>query len=159
MIDIIALFLKAFIGVIWGIGENRLWKEHGENFILNHFTTYHFFMAVLFGAINSIGISWGVHGLIEWGIWMLWDVLMLDVAWWIIRYLDLTHLGMVWGIGNTIIWKFPLSNNYDSGLGKPWHSKDDWDNWLGLPLIFGTYWWWWLFSLVIILLGTGYFSF
>ena len=131
------------------MGENRIWKEHGEKFILNHFTTYHFFMAVLFGFINSIGLTWGVAGFVEWLTWMLWDTLMLDVTWWIIRWLDLTHLNQVWSIRGLVVWRFPMYNDYDSGLGKPWHSKEDWDNWLGYPLIRGVYWWWWCFSVCI----------
>ena len=139
MVKVLAQIMKAIVPILWGAAENRLWKEHGENFILNHFKTYHVFMAVLFGIINIIGLSFDWHSVGEWLFFMIYDPLILDVTWWVIRYFD-------------------YRKDYDKAVesyGEPnaWHHWKDWDNWLNPPLIAGFYWWWWVFTVVLIILG------
>lgn len=134
--DIPAFIVAVLIGIMWGIFENRAWKEHGENWILGHFKTYHAFMFTLFGAVNylAVGVSW------IW-IWLLlWDTLSLDVAWWVIRYYDFK--------------RDPVAAEESYGEPNAWHLRTDWDNWLGLPLVFGTYWWWWVFSIILVVFGS-----
>jgi hypothetical protein len=65
--------------------------------------------------------------------------LALDVVWWLIRY-----------------WDFqvdPVKATESYGEPNAWHSRDDWDNWLGLPLVLGCYWWWWACLSVLVVLG------
>jgi hypothetical protein len=134
-----AQILKTLIPILWGAAENRLWKEHGENFILNHFKLYHIFTFLLFGTINAIGLTFSTASFIEWLFFMTFDPLMLDVVWWLIRYYDFKK-----DYGKAVL-----------SYGEPnaWHSKTDWDNWLKLPLIFGIYWWWYVFTTICIILG------
>lgn len=50
----------ALVGVEWGAAENRLFTDKPLNFdklILNHFKTYHAFMAVLFGTVNALAAT------------------------------------------------------------------------------------------------------
>ncbi len=150
-------------GAAWGAGENRLWKEAGEGVILNNFKLYHLCMGLLFGSFNALavlaanlllGLPYsGCEPFAEWLFLMVWDTLLLDVVWWIIRYMDITHLGQVLVFVKVFGWewavRYPDVNQYDLGKGKPWHSQADWDNWLHPPLIAGCYWWWWMFTLVL----------
>jgi len=134
----LALILKILIGPLWGVFENRAWKEHGENWILGHFKTYHVLMFGLFGVINLINLPLSITGILTWVTLMLWDILSLDVAWWIIRYYD-------------------FKKDYEKakisyGEPNPWHLRTDWDNWLGLP-VYGVYWWWYVFTLLIVILS------
>jgi hypothetical protein len=120
---------------IWGAFENRAWKEHGENWILGHFKTYHAVMGAFYVAIASLGAD---------SVWqflflLAWAPLALDVVWWLIRY-----------------WDFqvdPVKATESYGEPNAWHSRDDWDNWLGLPLMLGCYWWWWACLSVLVVLG------
>jgi len=147
-ISLIVFSAAALVGVEWGFAENRLFSDKPLNFdalILNHFKTYHAFMAVLFGTINTLAATaiFGAlttAGFLLW-IWlMLWDTLILDVTWWAIRFLD-----------------FRLRPNYALKLYYPevnaWHEQADWDNWLGLPLFNGCYWWWTAFTLLLFFVG------
>jgi len=50
----------ALVGVEWGFAENRLFSDKPLNFdalILNHFKTYHAFMAVLFETVNALAAT------------------------------------------------------------------------------------------------------
>ncbi len=155
------------LGIFWGASENRLWKEAGEGIILNHFKLYHFCMAVLFGSFNAIAILSAnllldlpiisLKPFLEWTWLMVWDTLVLDVVWWTIRYQDITHLGEVLFAWKLLEWEwvvtYPEVNEYDFGKGKPWHSREDWDNWLHPPLILGTYPWWFLFASILVVNG------
>ena len=152
------LILAVIFSVAWGAAENRVWKESGENWILNHFKLYHLLMALLFGWVNALTVTvmyhaFSVSGVALWFWLMLCDTLLLDVVWWSIRYFDITYLGKEWLLFGFTVWTFPTENEYDGGLGKPWHSRSDWDNFLKLPLIGGTYLWWIIFVGVLILLG------
>ncbi len=158
MLEILVLILAMFLGVWWGGFENRAWREHGEAWILNHFKSYHVFMAVLFTAINAIAamfiFSLEPKGLGLWVWLMVWDTVTLDVVWWFIRgydyYCDYTK----------------AVASYGGELnGKP--ERPDWDNcpiyiirlnplrvesWKP-PLLWGCYWWWWACYFVLVVLG------
>jgi hypothetical protein len=131
----IKLILVALFWVLWGVSENRVWKEHGENWILGHFKTYHAVMGAFDVAIASLGAD---------SVWqflflLVWAPLALDVVWWLIRY-----------------WDFqvdPVKATESYGEPNAWHSRDDWDNWLGLPLVLGCYWWWWVCLGILVVLG------
>jgi len=157
MIAAVVLFFALFFGAAWGAAENRLWREHGEGVILKHFKLYHLCMGLLFGWVNSLTayIICGTttQGFLLWVWLMLWDTLILDVVWWLIRYLDITNLGKTWTLFNYVIWKFPVNNEYDYGQGKPWHSKEDWDNYGKVDLWHGIYAWWYIFTALLIVLG------
>jgi hypothetical protein len=105
---------------------------------------------------------------------MLWDTLILDVVWWVIRYMDITHLGEVMFALKFLRWDwvvtYPQVNEYDLGNGLRWHVRTDWDNapiylvryakerglylekWKP-PLVFGCYWWWSVFAALLAGLG------
>ena len=106
LIAVIALFF----GAAWGAGENRCWKEAGESVILDNFKLYHLGMAVLFGTFNAFAVClifglpfeargfaafWNQEAFVAWLWLMLWDTLILDVVWWVIRHQDITHLGKI----------------------------------------------------------------
>ena len=166
MLALVVFVFALLFGVGWGAGENRLWREQGEGVILSHFKLYHLCMALLFGWVNGLTVCvafglgstvFSVQALLLWFWLMLWDALALDVAWWVIRYLDLTHLGEVMFAFKLFEWEwvvtYPEKNEYDHGFGKPWHSREDWDNWLHPPLVLGTYCWWFVFAGILVVLG------
>ncbi len=144
--------IAMFFGGAWGAAENRCWKEAGDGWILSHFKLYHLLMALLFGWANALTVSvaFGANlsprGFLLWLWLMVWDTLMLDVVWWVIRYLDVMHLGQTWRLLGRVVWRFPVKNEYDGGSGAAWHSRGDWDNYLGLPLVLRCYAWWWIFG-------------
>ncbi len=131
MLDLLLIgriIFAIILPLIWGTFENRAWHEAGENWILNHFKTYHVVMFAIFAgtAFTTSSNFWLNLGL------FIWAPLSLDVVWWIIRWLDFRR-DPVWA---------------EEHYGEPnaWHLQTDWDNWLGLPLVFGTYWWWYVFG-------------
>ena len=148
MITLILFAIALLVAVEWGWAENRLFTDKPLNFdalILAHFKTYHLFMAILFGTINALASAaiFGVFTLAGFLLWvwlMLWDTLVLDVTWWLIRYLD-----------------FKLRPSFALVLYFPekhaWHERADWDNWLHPPLVCGVYWWWHVFAAVLVALG------
>ena len=161
----ILIFVVALVfGAAWGAGENRCWKEHGEAVILNNFRLYHFLMALLFGAFNAFAVclifNIPVEGLVNakaalcWLWLMLWDTLILDVVWWVIRYCDFKR----------DYEKAVLSYNGERNV---WHEWPDWDNCpvyiirfdplqvekVKLPLFFGVYWWWLAFPAMLTVIG------
>ena len=143
------LFAVALLVAIeWGWAENRLFTDKPLNFdalILAHFKTYHLFIAILFETINTLASAaifgaFTFAGFLLWVWLMLWETLMLD-TWWMIRYLD-----------------FKLRPSFALVLHLPeknaWHERVDWDNWLGLPLLCGSYWWSHMFAAVFVPLDT-----
>ena len=121
--------------IVWGISENRVWKEHGESWILGHFKTYHAVIGAFDVAIASLGADNGWQFMFL----LMWAPLALDVVWWIIRYWDFK--------------RDPVKAAESYGEPNAWHSRGDWDNWLGLPLVFGCYWWWWLLGSILVVSG------
>ena len=170
------LFSALFKAVMWGIAENRHFADRGPAIQpgILHFTSYHVWMFKFFFVLN-VGFATAINyvlyanGVIE-SVWLfcaaqavlftfftIWDILILDVTWWVNRYVDITHLGQKpWKILSIEIWSFAEKNIYDNGEGKPWHSPSDWDA-AGLPLLFGTYSWWYLMAFALVGLGWGYF--
>ena len=120
--------------VVWGAGENRVWKEHGESWILGHFKTYHVAMGVFAVAIASLG----AEGVLQFLFLLVWAPLALDVAWWVIRWVDFRRDSV------------KAAESY--GEPNAWHLQNDWDNWLGLP-VYGVYWWWYVFAVLLVVLG------
>ena len=128
-----------FKAVIWGVAENRQFHDQGVNKKrwLGHLSTYHGWMFIFFanlnvGYTNVFPLPWYVQ-LVIFIFLMVWDILILDVTWWIIRFLDITYLGKTWRIKNAssdidiVVWRFPTVNYYDHGKGLRWHSDGDWD--------------------------------
>lgn len=164
-----------FKAVWWGIGENRQFHDRGPATQMGflHFTSYHLWMLKNFGVLNA-GFTTAINyilysaGVVE-SVWVfcvaqgvlftfltIWDILILDVTWWVNRYVDITHLGQKpWRILGIEIWRFPEKNIYDNGTGKATHSETDWDA-AGLPLWFGIYSWWWMMAFALVGLGWGY---
>lgn len=136
----IELIIKSLLPILWGVYENRAWLEHGENWIVGHFKTYHLLMFLLFGSIASIGLPHTTECIWQWIWWMTYTVLILDVVWWVIRWYDITVRRV---------------NTYDGGYGKAWHSITDWDNLGGLPLLFGTYVWWYVAAAILVIVPLG----
>ena len=150
MISVLLFAIALLVAIEWGWAENRLVTDKPLNFddlILAHFKTYHLFMAILFGTVNALASvaifgTFTFAGVLLWVWLMLWDTLILDVTWWLIRFLD-----------------FKVRPSYARVLYYPeknaWHERGDWDNWLGLPLFFGCYWWWTAFSFLLFGLGVS----
>ena len=135
MSELIRFFLVLLFWCLWGAFENRVWKEHGENFILNHFKTYHVAMA----AFVVLTAFMGVYTPAQFIFVLFWAPLMLDVVWWLIRYYD-------------------FQKDYEKAkesYNEPnaWHLQTDWDNWLGVPLLFNCYWWWTVFGVILFIIG------
>jgi hypothetical protein len=131
----IKLIVAALFWLIWGAFENRAWKEHGENWILGHFKTYHAVMGAFDVAIASLGAD---------SVWqflflLVWAPLALDVVWWLIRYWDFQ--------------RDPVKAAESYGEPNAWHLQTDWDNYGGLPLVLGCYWWWWCLVGILVVLG------
>lgn len=129
----IAFILALAFGVIWGVAENRLFKEQGEWWLLNHFKKYHIFLLLLTILVAGMGCE---NSILKFIFINLWTPLALDVTWWIIRYYEITKYGQG-----------------DYGEPNAWHMQSDWDNWLGLPLVLGIYWWWWVLGIACLILG------
>ncbi len=148
MISVVLFVIALLVAIEWGWAENRLFTDKPLNFdklILAHFKTYHLFMAILFGTVNtlaSVAIFGGftLAGFLLWLWLMLWDTLMLDVTWWVIRFLDFKTRP-----DYALVLYYPEKN--------AWHERADWDNWLDFPLFCGCYWWWTVFALLLAGLG------
>ena len=83
----LALFLCLNFGHVYGLVENRLFREAGEYFPGHHFRLYHGWLAML-------DLSNALVVLVLSGSWLLaafaavYFALGLDVAWWVKRWLD-----------------------------------------------------------------------
>ena len=129
------LFLAGCLfAVLWGLNENRTFHEMGEWRFLGHFKWYHLFLAVLIGLVSFLGAEGSIA---KFAFLMVWNILGLDVVWWVKRYWDITH-------GDVAVY-LPETH--------AWHQREDWDNWLGLPLLLRTYWWWHVFAALLVVLG------
>ncbi len=129
----ISLLAKLLFAVIWGAGENRVFREKGDALIQQHFKLYHVWMLLIFAVATYTA------DLLVWVWLMIYSILVLDVTWWVIRAVDFHR--------NT-----EAAVKFYGELNK-WHLQTDWDNYLKLPLICGVYWWWWLFTLLLTVLG------
>ncbi|MFB3887962.1 MAG: hypothetical protein ACE14S_00600 [Candidatus Bathyarchaeia archaeon] len=122
---------------VYGAAENRLFIEHGEYLPGRHFRVYHLWLAGLFAGSGFLVLVLSRSAWLT-AAYLVYAPLGLDWVWWLIRYVDIRFLGR---------------NDYDGGVGKAWHSRDDWDNYGGLPLLFGTYWWWYASGALSTVLG------
>jgi hypothetical protein len=138
LLTLLALVVAFNFPHFYGIAENRLFIEHGEYLPGRHFRIYHLWLCLLF-----LGSSFFVYvlsrSLLLVACHFVYAPLGLDWVWWVIRYVDIEYRGV---------------NTYDGGVGKSWHSQEDWDNYLGLPLVGGMYWWWWVCGILSLILGT-----
>ncbi|MFA5307013.1 MAG: hypothetical protein WC365_06210 [Candidatus Babeliales bacterium] len=130
--------------IAWGIAENRLFREQGEWWILNHFKQYHLFLFYLTFIIALLGCEatdvFQIDAILKFIFLILWTPWALDVTWWIIRFYD-------------------YARDYDRATvfynePNPWHIQSDWDNYTKRPLVYGIYDWWWIFGGILLLLGT-----
>jgi hypothetical protein len=142
LIQHVALFVCLNFGHGYGLVENRLFREAGEYFPGHHFRLYHGWLAIL-GLANAL-VVFALSG-----SWLLatfaavYFPLGLDVAWWVKRWLDLHfNVVLVWMRDGVEFWSLTIffgqeaSEQYylESNAG---HARGDWDNYLGLPLVFG----------------------
>ena len=138
----LALFVCLNFGHVYGLVENRLFREAGEYFPGHHFRLYRGWLALL-----DLGNALVVLALS--GSWLLaafgavYFPLGLDAAWWVKRWLDFHfYLYML----NLPIFLGPVASPGYYKETNAWHARSDWDNYLGLPLVMGCYAWWWIFG-------------
>ncbi len=131
------LFLVWNFPHFYGAAENRLFLEHGEYLPGRHFRVYHLWLAWLFAG-SSFLIYVLSRSVLLTAAYLLYAPFGLDWVWWVLRYVDI---------------RFLKRNDYDDGVGKAWHSREDWDNYGRVPLVFGTYWWWYVFGALSAALG------
>jgi hypothetical protein len=131
----IILALKFALPPLYGVVENRVFMEHGDANVLNHFRLYHVWLLVLFW-FNAVTASFWLSMML-----MAYSILALDVVWWVIRYVDIA-----------------IRNKNTYGEPNAWHMRTDWDNYLGLPLFLKCYWWWTVFTILCVVLGVVYFT-
>ena len=126
---------QMLIPVVYGVAENRLMYEKGEKMILNHFRLYHVWLTVLF-LLNASSAG----SVLKFLFLFVWAPLGLDASWWLIRYFD---------------YKRDYEKAKQQYWGEPnaWHDRNDWDNYLGLPLVAGCYWWWWVCIIICLALA------
>ncbi len=139
-----------FFAILIGIAENRLYFEQNTKPVIQHFKAYHIYLFCTVVLVAFLGCE---ENLAKFIFGLVWTPLILDIVWWLIRYMDITHLGESVTLFGHTIWKYPDKNFYDGGYGKSWHSIEDWDNYGKLPLIHGTYAWWYMFTFILIGLG------
>ena len=147
----LALLVCLNFGHGYGLVENRLFREAGEYFPGHHFRLYHGWLALLdlANALVVLALS---------GSWLLtafaavYFPLGLDVAWWVKRWLDFHfHVVLVWMKEGVEFWSFTFFFGHEESEvyyseTNAWHRRADWDNYLGLPLVFSCYAWWWIFG-------------
>ncbi len=129
-LTIVALVVLFNFPHVYGFAENRLFLEHGDYLPGHHFRIYHLWLAGLFAATGFLIFAFSRSYLLT-ASYLVYAPFGVDWVWWVIRYIDIKYRG---------------HNDYDGGTGLPWHSRSDWDNYLGLPLVFGSYWWWYVFG-------------
>jgi hypothetical protein len=131
IITFIALFIVFNFPHIYGIAENRLFREQGEMLPGNHFKIYHLWLFFLFAGTGVIIYALSSSIILTLS-YFIYSPFGLDWVWWAIRYFDFQ--------------KDPVKAQKNYGEPNAWHLQTDWDNYLKLPLIYGTYWWWYLFG-------------
>ncbi len=138
----LALFVCLNFGHLYGLVENRLFREAGEYFPDHHFRLYHGWLAMLdlADAVVVLALS---------GSWLLaafaavYFPLGLDVVWWVKRWLDF-HFRLY--VYNVPIFLGPVASLGYYKEPYAWHARGDWDNYGAGPLLFGIYRWWWIFG-------------
>lgn len=146
------LFAVLFKSVWVGVGENRFYYDRGPvvSTWMGRLTTYHLWLFLSFAVFNVSYVAFfgllfptQTHLLTLQALTLafltIYDVFVLDVTWWLIRYVDI---------------QFLHRDYYDNRDGQAWHKPSDWDA-AGLPLWMGTYLWWWLCFFVLVGLGVA----
>jgi hypothetical protein len=118
---------------------------------LGHFRLYHDWLALLDLATAVVVLALS-------GCWLLaafavvYFPLGLDAAWWVKRWLDFHfNVVLVWMCDGVEFWSLTFflgreeSEQYYSE-NNDWHTRGDWDKYLGLPLVLGCYARWWIFG-------------
>jgi hypothetical protein len=145
----VALFLCTNFAHAYGLVENRLFREAGEFFPGHHFRLYHGWLAFL-AAANAV-VVYGLSG----NLWLALLVLVyfpfgLDWVWWVKRWFDFQVRLVLYGV-TVFIGPDDAAKFY--GETNAWLSREDWDNYLGLPLFLDVYWWWWVLGGASAVLG------
>ena len=142
-----------------------------------HTSQYTLWMAVFFANLNlafsSVLASSFEERFVAWLFLTLWDILMLDVDWWMHRFCDFT-VKVCFNVPLWLGWLLQVDGPYYLLLGKEeairrygephrWHLRSDYDNyklhWMReRPELFKVgkfrcYWWWVIFSLALVVLG------
>jgi hypothetical protein len=171
--QLLAFFVLFNVSHLYGLAENRLFKEAGELLPGNHFRIYH---AMMGGMALTLGwLVWVItHNPFYAAATAVYFALGLDVSWWVRRFVDFTLPYMVLSVAR---WNWQLTLNLGRERAEKfynelnaWHLPPDWDNypvlfWLKqrpIPLFrvgrFRCYWWWVMFGAVTAaLLVAGYF--
>ena len=148
----IALILSLNFCHIYGLAENRLFREAGEYFPDHHFRFYHAWIAGL-----DIGVGIIVYALSRsfflTSFAVVYFPLGLDVAWWLKRLLDFKFRLVILDI-EVFLGRSEAETFYNEK--NEWHERRDWDNYGGFPII-GCYLWWWVFAFISIVLFGGFF--
>jgi hypothetical protein len=161
----LAFFVLFNVSHLYGLAENRLFREAGELLPGNHFRIYHAMMAGM-----SLTLGWLVwvitHNPFYMAATAVYFPLGLDVAWWVRRYLDFSLPYWVLVVPQ---WNWQLTLNLGREYAEKfyselnaWHEFLDWDNYGKLSLFsvgkFRCYTWWVIFGAVTsALLVAGYF--
>jgi hypothetical protein len=127
--------------ILWGIGENRLWNcNNNKGIIWGHFSAYHIMLATFCVILAGIGAT----NLLQFTFLVIYSFFGLDVVWWVVRYFHFKIKGQ------------EIAGHYYNEPNA-WHEVNDWDNFLGLPLIgidkYKVYWWWILCLILLVIIG------
>jgi hypothetical protein len=149
LVGIIALLLCLNFAHVYGLVENRLFKEAGEYFPGQHFRFYHAWLGLL--DVSNAVVVYALSGSIFLGAFVaVYFPFGLDWMWWVKRWLDFKFQVSLDGIA-VFLGAAEAEKYYNEP--NAWHLRTDWDNYLGLPLVGGCYWWWWIFGGLSVLLA------
>ncbi len=146
----IGFFILFNVTHIYGLAENRLFKESGELLPGNHFRIYHLMMA---GMALTLGyLVWIItHNYFLTVATAVYFPLGLDIAWWVKRYFDFTYPYWVLKVEK---WNWYLTLKLGRERAEKfyneknaWHEREDWDNY-GKFKIYGWYLWWYIFGVL-----------
>ena len=137
IVTVIGVLITILFPHIYGVVENRLFKESGNTIPSGHFKWYHVYLGLTFGcnAFFAYALTYNVWFAIA---LFVYSPLALDWVWWTIRNYDFK--------------KDPegAPEKYN-GETNPWHEQADWDNYGGFEIV-GCYIWWYVFAAISIIL-------
>ncbi len=137
-----ALLLCLNFGHCYGLVENRLFREAGDYFPGHHFRLYHGWLATLDLAnalvVLALSGSWALAAFAA-----VYFPLGVDWVWWLKRWLDF-HVQLY--VFNVLVFLGSVAAQGYYGGANPWHTQEEWDNYLGPPLVLGCFAWWWIFG-------------
>lgn len=134
IISAVGVVITLIFPHLYGVVENRLFKECGTTIPGGHFKWYHVYLFGIFVGNAYMAFALTHNWLFGVAIFVL-SPLALDWVWWIIRYYDFK--------------KDPAGapSKYN-GETNQWHQQSDWDNYGGLPLYHNVYVWWYVFAIL-----------